>query len=200
MLADFSLELASEDHALEIPWSSPDGAQRYFNLKQQPELLLDVMETADNRDLAEFLVALNAPNSVVETAKCDTWLSDEIHPEEEIFGAAWKFGAYVDVVFSELALRASLPAHENLARMVATLLSSAPDLAAAADFVVRRCYSHTSADPEQSDDGYCVTVYVNGFGDQEEDAQKNWVIGLKLVQNALMQALAQQRRLTAGPG
>lgn len=194
MLADFSLELGREDHALEVPWASPDGTQRYFNLKRRPELLLDVMETADNRELAEFLVALNAPASIVETAKCDTWFSNEIYPEEEVFGAATKFGSYVDVIFSEMEQRASLAVHEALAEGVARLLQRAPDFAASADFVVRRCYSHTAADPEQSEDGYCVTVYVNGFGDQEDDARKNWVIGLKVVQNALMQALAQQRR------
>ena len=194
MLADFSLELGRDDHALEIPWISPDGTQRYYNLKRQPELLLDVMETADNRELAEFLVALNATNSMVETAKCDTWLSSEIHPEEEVFGAPLKFGAYVDVIFSELAERASLPVHEELARGVSALLQRAPDFAASAEFVVRRCYSHTTADRENSEGGYCVTVYVTGFGDQEDDARKNWAIGLKVVQNALMQALAQQRR------
>jgi len=194
MLADFSLELGRDDHALEIPWTSPDGTQRYFNLKRRPELLLDVMETADNRELAEFLVALNAPNSIVETAKCDAWSSSEIHPEEEIFGAPLKFGSYVDVIFSELPLRASLPLYEELAQGVAGLLEKAPDFAAAAEFVNRRCYSHTKGDTDQSEDGYCVTVYVTGFGDQEDDARKNWVIGLKVVQNALMQALAQQRR------
>jgi len=199
MLADFSIELGRDDHALEIPWSSPDGTQRYFNLKRQPELLLDVVETADNRELAEFLVVLNAPQSMVETAKCDTWLTDEIHPEEEVFGAQWKFGAYVDLIFSDLAQRASLPLHEELVQGVNELLKRAPDFAASAEFVVRRCYSHASADPEESDDGYCITVYISGFGDEEGDAQKNWVIGLKVVQNALMQALARQKRTAAGP-
>lgn len=193
MLADFSIELGGDDHALEIPWSSPDGTQRYFNLKRQPELLLNVLEAADNRDLADFLVALNAPHSVIETAKCDTWLSDQIHPEEEIFGAPWKFGAYVDIVFSAPEMRASFELHEELARGVSGLLQRAPDFAAAADFVVRRCYSHT-IDPDQSDDGFCITIYVHGFGDEGSGAQKNWAIGLKVVQNALMQALAQQQR------
>jgi hypothetical protein len=199
MQADFSIELGREDHALEIPWSSPDGTQRYLNLKRQPELLLNVLEAADDRELAEFLVALNAVHSAVETAKCDTWLSDEIHPEEEVFGAAWKFGAYVDIVFSALAQRASFELHEQFARAISSLLKRAPDFAAAADFVIRRCYTHHSNAESDSEDGFCITLYVNGFGDQEEDARKNWVIGLKVVQNALMQVLAQGQRRQGEP-
>ncbi len=194
MQADFSIELGRDDHALEVPWSSPDGTQRYLNLKRQPELLLHVLEAADNRELAEFLVALNAPHSLLETAKCDTWLSDEIHPEEEIFGAAWKFGAYVDVIFSALPQRALLATHEELAQGLSALLQRAPDFAAAAEFAVRRCYTHVSEEGDQidqSEDGFCITIYVSGFGDEEADAQKNWAIGLKVVQNALMQMLAQ---------
>lgn len=198
MQADFSIELGRDDHALEVPWSSPDGTQRYLNLKRQPELLLNILEAADNRELAEFLVALNAPQSLLETAKCDTWLSNQIHPEEEIFGAAWKFGAYVDVIFSAMTQRASLDLHEELVKGISVLLKRAPDFAASADFVVRRCYTHASDDVERSEDGFCITVYVSGFGDQEEDARKNWVIGLKVVQNALMQMLAQHQRRMAG--
>ncbi|HUS18807.1 MAG TPA: hypothetical protein VMZ25_04100 [Terriglobales bacterium] len=198
MQADFSLELGRDDHALEVPWSSADGTQRYLDLKARPELLLHVLEAAENRELAEFLVAVNAPHSAIESAKCDTWLSDEIHPEEEIFGAAWKFGGYVDIIFSALEQRGSLPLSQGLAEAVSALLQRAPDFAAAAEFIVRRCYSHVSNDPDQSEAGYCVTIYVSGFGDSEDDARKNWAIGLKVVQNALLQALAQQRRM-AGP-
>ncbi|MEO6120292.1 MAG: hypothetical protein ABIP12_06330 [Terriglobales bacterium] len=198
MQADFSIELGRDDHALEVPWASSDGTQRYLDLKRQPELLLSILETVDNRELAEFLMTLNVPTSLLETAKCDTWLSDEIHPEEEIFGAAWKFGAYVDVIFSALEQRTSLPLHEELAQGLSGLLQRAPDFAAAAEFVVRRCYTHTSEDSTSSEDGFCITIYVSGFGDEEADAQKNWAIGLKVVQNALIQMLAQQRRRMAG--
>ncbi len=49
-------------------------------------------------ELGEFLAAVNSPASILETAKCDAWSSTEINPEEEIFGAACKFGSYVDLV------------------------------------------------------------------------------------------------------
>src|SRR5437868_1151796 len=101
MQADFSVELGRDDSCLEIPWSSPDGNQRYFDLQQQPELLLEIVETHDNRELAEFLSAINQPTSRLQTAKCDTWLTDELDEEDEIFGTEWKYGAYVDVVFAD---------------------------------------------------------------------------------------------------
>jgi hypothetical protein len=201
MQADYSLELGRDDHALELPWASPDGTQRYLDLKRQPELLLNVLEAADNRDLAEFLVTLNGATTPVETAKCDTWRSDEIHPEEEIFGAPWKFGSYVDVVFTAPGQRALLDQHQSLARNITALLQRVPDFAAAAEFIVRRCYSHSPDTLEHgaSEDGFCITIYVSGFGDHPDDARKNWVIGLKVVQNALMQLLARPHSRVSGP-
>ena len=39
MHVDFSVELGAEDDCLELPWASPDGALRYYDLRRQPELL-----------------------------------------------------------------------------------------------------------------------------------------------------------------
>jgi hypothetical protein len=74
------------------------------------------------------------------------------------------------------------------------LLAKVPDFAAAADFVLRRCYYHRpDYAPDQSDTGYCLTFYLNGYGDDEASAKKSWAIGLKLVQNAVMQLSARSR-------
>lgn len=194
MQADFSIELGKDDHCLEIPWQSADATQRYLNLKLQPELLLNVAEVHDNLELAEFLNAINGKRSLMETAKCDSWCSNEIHPEEEIFGAAWKFGSYVDVVFSSLTTRCTFEDHEEFVRSLTGLLAKAPDFAAAVEFVVRRCYFHAGKDLASSDNGFCITVYVTGFGDSDEEARKRWVIGLKVVQNALLQVMARHQK------
>ena len=42
MQADFSVELGAQDDAMVLPWSSPDGEIRYYDLKRQPDLLLEV--------------------------------------------------------------------------------------------------------------------------------------------------------------
>lgn len=194
MQVEFNVELGADDHVLELPWASPDGKMHFLDLRNQPELLLEVAEAQDNRDLAEFLSVLNQPGSIVQTAKCDTWLTNELDAEDEIFGAPWKFGSYVDLIFTEPARQMVLTEHEEFANALLTLLTKVPDFAAAADFVLRRCYYHRPhQSPDHSDDGYCLTFYLNGYGDDEAGAKKSWSIGLKLVQNAVMQLSARWR-------
>src|SRR5436853_111575 len=61
--------------------------------------------------------------------------------------------------------------------------------------ISRRCYYHRPEyPPEKSDDGYCLTFYLNGYGDDEDSAKKSWAIGLKLVQNAVMQLSAAKNK------
>jgi hypothetical protein len=124
MEADFGVELGAGDESLELPWAVPGGA-RYYDLKRQPELLLNIEEARRVPELGEFLSGVNSPGSAVETAKCDTWGSREINPEEEIFGASCKFGSYVDLVFATEAARFSFPEHEQFARQITQLLKLA---------------------------------------------------------------------------
>lgn len=194
MQADFSVELGADDDRLELPWASPDGEPRYYDLKRRPELLLHISEAHHNRELAEFLTALNSAVSIFETAKCDTWLSNELNEEEQIFGAAWKFGSYVDLVFTESGTRFSFAAHEKLADDIAKLLHRAPDISAAAEFIVRRCFYHGNDGATEADAGYCITFYLHGYGDDEDDSRLRWGIAIKVVQNALLQLSGQRRR------
>src|SRR4051812_30167950 len=202
MQADFSVELGADDDCLEVPWASTDGALRYFDLKRRPELLLEIVETHENRELAEFLSALNSANSIFETAKCDTWVSDEIAEEEEIFGATWKFGSYVDIIFAEPSEQLSFARHEEFSKTISQLLSKAPDFATAVEFVIRRCFYHSDDGNATSDvkldlprhrEGFGITVYSYGYGDDASEAKQRWVIGLKVVQNALLQVGARQK-------
>ena len=90
-----------------MPWAAADGDPRYYDLKRQPELLLELEEARRAPELAEFLAVMNSPGGILESAKCDTWSSTEINPEEEIFGTAYKFGSYVNLLFSQEASRSS---------------------------------------------------------------------------------------------
>jgi hypothetical protein len=184
---DFAVELGANDETLELPWAAPEGGPRYYNLKRQPELLLDVEEAHRVAELGEFLAAANSPGGLLETAKCDAWFSTEINPEEEIFGAAGKFGSYVDMVFSDSAARFSLEEHERLARRLSALLKHVPEIPAAADFLIRRCYYHEEA---RTRDGFYTTFYLFGYGDDEAQARQRWAIALKLVENAIGQLSA----------
>jgi hypothetical protein len=211
MQADFSVELGTEDDCLELPWSGEGGGPRYYDLKRQPELLLNVRETLDNRELGEFLAATNSTSSILETSKCDTWMSEELNEEELIYGARCKFASYVDLVSSERASgekhgesgdQVEFKRYEDLARSVCGLLRRAPEISAAAEFVIRRCHYGKSApeDPgtameeKQPSSGFGITFYLSGYGDDWAEARKRWNIGLKLAENALLQISAAQRQ------
>jgi len=199
MDATVSVELGAEDAHLEVPWQV--GDLRYCDLKRHPELLLELPESR-NREMAEFLTAMNSALSMLETVKCDTWLNDQMEEQEAIHAAAWKFGSYVDLIFTDPRARARFAAHENFAKRIARLLRRAPDIPSAAEFIVRRCYyapGAAGAGGQPSGDsavaeGFCLTFYLFGYGDDEDEARRRWGIALKVVENALLQLSTMHRR------
>ena len=60
-------------------------------------------------------------------------------------------------------------------------------MAAAAEFVIRRCYYHGDGRQDDSVGGFSITAYVTGYGDTQEEALQHWGIALKLLQHALVQ-------------
>jgi hypothetical protein len=187
MQADYSVEAGREEAALELPWSSEDGASRYYDLKRHPDLVLQIPEAVRSPELSAFLSRINAPEFPLQSAKCDAWYSQEISAEEEIFGEAGKFVSYVDLVFAGDGQRLSLERHETLAKSLCTLLKHAPEMASAVELVIRRCYYHPDNNPAESTEGFSITAYVSGFGDDEAEARRRWSIALKLLQHALVQ-------------
>ncbi len=191
MDAEFSVELAAGDPTLAVPWSSADAHVRYYDLKRQPDLLLYVEEAMRYPEMAEFLVQINSPGSLLESAKCDAWYSTELSEPEAIYGTAAKFVSYIDVFFTADAPRFSFDDHEQFARRLIKLLGRAPQISAAAEFILRRCYFENAANGEPSDvaprEGFYFTFYLSGYGDDESDARKRWGIALKLIGNAIMQ-------------
>lgn len=187
MQADYSVELGREDPALELPWQSEDGGSRFRDLKRNPDLVLEIPEAIDSPELSAFLARINAQGFPLQTAKCDTWHSREISPEEEIFGAPQKFASYVDLIFETDEPRLSLEKHEALAKSLCGLLQRAPEMAASVELVIRRCHYHPDAKPAESASGFCITTYVSGFGEDEAEARKRWSIALTLLQHALVQ-------------
>lgn len=190
MEADFAVELGADDETLELPWAAEGGGPRYYDLKRRPELLLNIEEASRERELGEFLAAMNAPASVLETAKCDAWSSTEINPEEEVFGAAFKFCSYVDLVFTQESSRCSFEEHEHFAKRVTHLLKRVPEIPAAAELLIRRCFFRVV---DEIQEGFYVTFYLFGYGDEEGQARQRWAIGLKLVENAIRQASIEPR-------
>lgn len=185
MEADFAVELGADDETLELPWAAnDDGGPRYYDLKRQPELLLKVEEAGRVPELAEFLAAMNSPAGILETAKCDAWSSPEINPEEEIFGATCKFGSYIDLLFSQEPSRCSFVEHEQFVKRVTQLLKRVPEIPAAAELLIRRCFYHGA---DETQEGFYITLYLFGYGDDEAQARQRWAIALKVVENAIRQ-------------
>ena len=193
MEADFAVELGADDETLELPWASGQGGERYYDLKERPELLLEIEEARRVPELGEFLSAMNMPGGILETAKCDAWSSTEINPEEEIFGAACKFGSYVDLVFSRLGSRFSFVEHEQLVRRAVQLLKRVPEIPASAELLIRRCFYDLTGEIR---DGFYVTFYLFGYGDDESQARQRWAIALKLAENAVRQISAEAQKGT----
>ncbi len=199
MDAELTVELGREDPTLAIPWSSADGRLRYHDLKRRPDLLLYVDEASRFQELAEFLVQINSPGSLLQSAKCDAWYSTELNEEEAIYGAAGKFVSYVDVFIDAEAPRYSFEQHQEFARRLIQLLGRAPQISSAAEFIIRRCYFEDQGDPSKpASEGFYFTLYLSGYGDDEPDARQRWGIALKLVGNAILQLSAASPAMEAG--
>lgn len=184
MQVDFAVELGADDDTLEFPWAAPDGGPRYYDLKRQPEALVLVEEAKRFSELKEFLAAANSPVSPLETAKCDAWATTEILPEEEIFGAPWKFGSYVDFILTDPRARYSFEDHEKFLKKMTSLLKRVPEIPASAEFLVRRCFFREG---EAVREGLYVTFYLFGYGNDEATARQLWGIGMRLVGSAIVQ-------------
>jgi hypothetical protein len=196
MDAEFTVELAAGDSTLAIPWSSDDGCLRFYDLKRRPDLLLYVDEASRFQEIAEFLVQINSPASLLASAKCDAWYTAELSEPEAVYGASGKFVSYVDIIFAAEEPRFSFEQHEQFARRLLKLLARAPEISAAAEFILRRCYYQQD---DASREGFYFTFYLSGYGDDEADARRRWGIALKLIGNAILQLSAARPLVKADP-
>jgi hypothetical protein len=195
MQAEFSVELAADDPTLALPWSDPEGRWEYVDLRANPEQIAAIAETRQFPELREFLATVNAAASNLQSAKCDAWFSDEISEEEAVFGAACKFGSYVDVAFHQPGPQTSFVIHEAFALRLVELLRRAPELPAAAEIVIRRAHfespglqpNEVQSSAAEVREGFYFTIYVIGYGDDEAEARQSCGIALRLVGHAALQ-------------
>lgn len=175
MEADHSLELGPAAPALEIPWKDPEGRLHYFDLRRRPDAIEHIPEALEFPALRRFLLAVNSPPSVWQTAKCDVWL-DEAEPSENLYDAEFEQSCYVDLVLAEqtAALREDLLLHQLAAKEMAHMLGANEALEALAEIIVRRCYFHGSTNAEESDAGYCMTLFLTGYGATPAKAAECW--------------------------
>jgi hypothetical protein len=187
MDADFTIELGRDDPVLDFPWTDPAGLCAYHDLKRHPEQLAQIEEAKAFPEIAETLRTLNSAVSMVESAKCDIWTTDELSPEEEVFGASCKCASYVDLIVSTPNQRLSFPFHERFAKRLVELLRKTPDTPSSAEACVRRC---DFREGDTTNEGFYLTLYVTGYGDDAARARQNWGIALRLAGNAILQLSA----------
>jgi len=185
MHAEFNVELTADDPTLAVPWSDPEGRWEYSDLRTHPGQIARIAEAKTFPELREFLVAVNAAASNLQSAKCDAWFSREITEEETEFGAPCKFGSYVDVAFHQAAPQGSFAIHEAFALRLVELLRRAPELPAAMEIIIRR--AHFESPDATVREGFYFTIYVTGYGDDEADARQSCGIALRLVGHATLQ-------------
>ena len=151
MDADFSVELGADDPTLDFPWEALGTPLRFFDIKNEPDLLRFIDEAERYRELRDFLAAINSQSSMFQTAKCDVWCVEELDPSEDIYEGSQKLASYVDLVLASSTLsRTDFPTHEKLAKRIVELLGKAPELSAAAEFIIRRCYFHDAEPPNSA--------------------------------------------------
>jgi hypothetical protein len=188
MDVDWSVELGADDPALEFPWSSPDGSQRFVDLSQDSGAIASLPEVTQYPELAEVLIALNAESSPWLTAKCDIWTDDDLGEADEIYDAQLKVCSYIDLVRRSESERSSFHQHEKWVKSAA--LASQPlemDDPIVCEFIVRRCWYHSGSRPDnEPEPGFYVTLYVSGYGSDEAGARAMWARGLTQVSGILV--------------
>jgi len=203
MLVDYVVELGEDDPVLELPWQSEDGALQFHNLKLDPALVDRISEIDGFPELRSFLLRINTDSFPLQTLKCDTWKTQDITSEEELFTASWKACCYVDFVFVSEPEQQSFANHEDFTKKVCALLNRAPEISASVELIIRRAVFHDGCEgsclssdrnlrrlPIASQDrvGFGITAYVSGFGESTDSALRLRGIALNLFQNALIQA------------
>ena len=212
MEADYRVELGPAAPALELPWTDPEGRSHYVELRGaaslrecsvdgKPDRITDgitdgiadritdrIPEARRFPALGRFLVDANSQPSAWQTAKCDVW-ADQTEAMENLYNFGFAHSSYVDLVLAEpaAALRGSLEAHQRLAKEMAQRLEANEGLKALAEIVVRRCYFHPGASLEESDAGYCLTLFLIGYGATPGEAAECWERTLEFAAECLLQ-------------
>jgi hypothetical protein len=166
MEADWSVEVGPQLDVIDADWAG------LVDLRVRPNAVEQISEAARYRPLADALIALNAAESPLFTAKCDVWglAEDEIDGDE--FGATkgaaqTGMACYIDVLTGEPGLYASFPRHEAWAEAVVGRLREVPIPQGRVDLVVRRARAGGT-------DGFGITLYAAGCGPDSAAAMRAW--------------------------
>jgi hypothetical protein len=125
--------------------------------------------------------------------------SEEAIPAENLYDAAFTHCCYVDLILAEETPsgRDNLDLHQGMAKHLALSLEAHEALEASAEIVVRRCYFHRDVTAEDSDPGYCLTLFLTGYGSSPTEASRSWQQALEVAAQTLLQVPSPDDRAKA---
>ena len=199
MLFSWSAECAEDDPVLVVPWSSPApsssepsspadpsapdpsspaGGSHFVDLREDPFAAEDLLEAELHPPLLQALRALNAARSLLFTAKCDAWTIDlpeeldllrlelDLTPEDARAG----FASYIDLLWRDRAIFASVHQHEHLLHRLDRRITSLDHPFALVECVLRPALLDLVG-PQQ---GFALTLYVKAVGFDHHAALAHW--------------------------
>lgn len=184
MLTGFSI--AADDQLLKIPYRASQGSGSpnigYVDLKRQPERIAEIQELIGYRELEELVRVLNKQESSLRTLRVDT--------AKDVFrrpGFSKSIFSHLTVSFENLGgeddKRFYMEAHRSFSSYVSLLPVSDGIVI---NFVAVPLQVQTFR-------GWCLDLWLYGFGTSEEGAKRNWLSGLTFLGGFLMQVDKENR-------
>jgi len=167
MDTNWSVEAAEDDPVVVIPWSDDDGVVRFIDPRTHPNLLDQLPEAITWPEIRSALKTINAETSAVWSAKCDAWVLSNGDKMLDFGTVLHGFGAYFDVIPHDLEHFSSLSRQTAAIEKLASKARKLPPEDARTDLILRPALLMNKA-------GYAATVYVYGYGNEEQTARENW--------------------------
>lgn len=161
MEADWEFEIGGGAPLIEARWHG------FIDLRNQPELVLEIAECRELPGLADALRKLNSAESPVWTSKSDVFVPERIDPDEMDAGAGESDAAiacYFDLVPREGDVWRDPSAAEEFSKQLCARLRSHPLRCCRVDVVVRTAIAGAA-------EGLGATTYATACGATDSRAR-----------------------------
>ena len=203
MDADWSVECAGDDPLVVVPWQNSDGTLTYLDLRAELprdlDILLQIPEARQYPAIATALRRWNHAASPLFTAKCDVWsYPANLFDAEDLPGFAFARGSYVDLLPLAAEIFQHFAAAEKQLRRWKEMAASIPAPDARCEWILRRAMiaaQSVKVGAAEYVHGYAATLYVWGYGDNEESAALAWDAAL----TALIEPILNEPTLATAP-
>jgi hypothetical protein len=177
MLTSFSV--AADDQLLKIPYRASQGSgspnMGYVDLKAQPERIAEIPELTGYPELEELVRVLNKQESSFRTLRVDT--AKDVFRRPEFSKSE---SSHLTISFENLGgeddERFYMEAHRSFSSYVSLLPVSD---AIVINFVAVPLQVQTFR-------GWCLDLWLYGFGKSEDEARRNWLSGLTILREFLL--------------